>query len=40
MAIGFMIGSILTVAFAATLKFAMLPNVETFAKFSLISLSF
>jgi len=35
-AIGFMIGSILTVAIAATLKFAMLPNVETFASFSLI----
>jgi uncharacterized membrane protein YccC len=37
MAIGFMIGSILAVAIAATLKFAMLPNVETFAKFSLIA---
>ncbi len=35
-AIGFMIGSILTVAIAATLKFAALPNVETFAGFSLI----
>ena len=35
-AIGFMIGSILTVAIAATLKFAVLPNVETFAVFSLI----
>ncbi len=31
-----MIGSILTVAIAATLKFAALPNVETFAGFSLI----
>jgi uncharacterized membrane protein YccC len=35
-AIGFMIGSILAVAIAATLKFAALPNVETFAVFSLI----
>jgi len=35
-AIGFMIGSILTVAITATLKFAVLPNVETFAVFSLI----
>jgi uncharacterized membrane protein YccC len=35
-AIGFMIGAILTVAIAATLKFAVLPNVETFAGFSLI----
>ena len=35
-AIGFMIGSILTVAIAATLKFAVLPNVETFAVFGLI----
>jgi uncharacterized membrane protein YccC len=35
-AIGFMIGSILSVAIAATLKFAVLPNVETFASFSLI----
>jgi len=35
-AIGFMIGSILTVAIAATLKFAVLPNVETFASFGLI----
>jgi uncharacterized membrane protein YccC len=35
-AIGFMIGSILTVAITATLKFAVLPNVETFAGFSLI----
>jgi uncharacterized membrane protein YccC len=36
MAIGFLIGSILTVAITATLKFAMLPNVETFAGFSMI----
>jgi uncharacterized membrane protein YccC len=36
MGIGFMIGSILTVAIAATLLFAALPNVETFATFSLI----
>jgi uncharacterized membrane protein YccC len=35
-AIGFMIGSILTLAVTATLKFAVLPNVETFAGFSLI----
>src|SRR6516162_1010375 len=35
-AIGFMIGSVITVAIAATLKFAALPNVETFATFSLI----
>jgi uncharacterized membrane protein YccC len=35
-AIGFMIGSLLTVAIAATLKFAVLPNVETFASFGLI----
>ena len=35
-AIGFMIGSVLTVAIAATLHFAVLPNVETFAGFSLI----
>jgi uncharacterized membrane protein YccC len=35
-AIGFMIGSVLTVAIAATLKFALLPNVETFAGFGLI----
>jgi uncharacterized membrane protein YccC len=35
-AIGFMIGSLLTVAITATLKFAVLPNVETFAGFSLI----
>ena len=35
-AIGFMIGSILAVAVVATLLFAALPNVETFATFSLI----
>ena len=35
-AIGFMIGSILAVALVATLLFAVLPNVETFAGFSLI----
>jgi uncharacterized membrane protein YccC len=35
-AIGFLIGSILTVAITATFKFAVLPNVETFAGFSLI----
>ncbi len=35
-AVGFMIGSILTVAIAATLDFAVLPNVETFAVFSLV----
>ncbi len=35
-AIGFMIGSILSVAVVATLLFAVLPNVETFAGFSLI----
>jgi uncharacterized membrane protein YccC len=34
--IGFMIGSIFTVAIAATLNFAVLPNVETFATFGLI----
>ena len=35
-AIGFMIGSVLTVIIVATLLFAALPNVETFAVFSLI----
>jgi len=35
-AIGFMIGSVFTVAICATLKFAVLPNVETFATFALI----
>ena len=35
-AMGFMIGSILTACITATLKFAVLPNVETFAGFSLI----
>jgi uncharacterized membrane protein YccC len=35
-AIGFMIGSILSVGVTATLKFAVLPNVETFSGFSLI----
>jgi len=35
-AIGFMIGSILTVAVAATVKFAVMPGVETFVGFSLI----
>ncbi|HEY3911200.1 MAG TPA: FUSC family protein [Stellaceae bacterium] len=35
-AIGFMIGSLLTVALVATLLFAVLPNIETFAGFSLI----
>jgi uncharacterized membrane protein YccC len=35
-AVGFMIGSILTVAIAATLDFALLPNVETFAVFGLV----
>ena len=35
-AIGFMIGSVLTVAVVATLLFAVLPNVETFVSFSLI----
>lgn len=35
-AIGFMIGSILTVIIVATLLFAVLPNVETFAGFALI----
>ncbi|MBV9201632.1 MAG: FUSC family protein [Alphaproteobacteria bacterium] len=35
-AIGFMIGSVLTVVIVATLLFAVLPNVETFAGFSLI----
>jgi uncharacterized membrane protein YccC len=34
--IGFMIGSILSVVIVATLLFAALPNVETFATFSLI----
>jgi uncharacterized membrane protein YccC len=36
-AIGFLIGSILMVAIAAIVKFAMLPNVETFVGFSLIT---
>ena len=36
MAIGFLIGALLSVAITATLKFAVLPNVETFAGFSLI----
>jgi uncharacterized membrane protein YccC len=35
-AIGFLIGSLLSVGVTATLKFAVLPNVETFAGFSLI----
>jgi uncharacterized membrane protein YccC len=35
-AIGFIIGSILTVALAATLLFAVFPNVETFVTFSVI----
>jgi uncharacterized membrane protein YccC len=35
-AIGFMIGSVLTVVIVATLLFAALPNVETYAVFSLI----
>jgi uncharacterized membrane protein YccC len=35
-AIGFMIGSIVTVVIAAILNFAILPNVETFATFALI----
>ncbi len=35
-AIGFMIGCVVTVAVAAALKFAVLPNVETFAVFSLV----
>jgi uncharacterized membrane protein YccC len=35
-ALGFTIGSILTVAIAATLDFAVLPNVETFAVFCLV----
>jgi uncharacterized membrane protein YccC len=35
-AIGFMIGSVFTVAICVTLKFAVLPNVETFAIFGLI----
>jgi uncharacterized membrane protein YccC len=35
-AIGFMIGSVSTVAICATLKFAVLPNVETFTSFGLI----
>ena len=34
-AIGFLIGSILMVAIAAIVKFAVLPNVETFVGFSL-----
>jgi uncharacterized membrane protein YccC len=34
--IGFMIGSVLTMVIVATLLFAALPNVETFATFSLI----
>src|SRR5271163_632451 len=34
--IGFMIGSVLTVVIVAALLFAALPNVETFATFSLI----
>src|SRR5262249_300613 len=36
-AIGFLIGSILMVAIAAIVKFAVLPNVETFVGFSLIA---
>jgi uncharacterized membrane protein YccC len=36
MAIGFMIGSVLTVVIVASLLFAALPNVETFAGFGLI----
>jgi uncharacterized membrane protein YccC len=35
-AIGFMIGSVLTVAVVATLLFAALPNIETFVGFALI----
>jgi uncharacterized membrane protein YccC len=35
-AIGFMIGSVLTVGVVATLLFALLPNIETFAGFGLI----
>jgi uncharacterized membrane protein YccC len=35
-AISFLIGSILTVAIAATIKFAVLPKMETFVGFSLI----
>jgi uncharacterized membrane protein YccC len=35
-AICFMIGSILTVVIVATLLFALLPNIETFACFALI----
>ncbi|HXC90918.1 MAG TPA: FUSC family protein [Stellaceae bacterium] len=35
MAIGFMVGCVLSVAIAATLDFAILPNIETFAGFSL-----
>jgi uncharacterized membrane protein YccC len=35
-AIGFMIGAILTVGVVAILLFAVLPNVETFARFALI----
>jgi uncharacterized membrane protein YccC len=34
-AIGFMIGGVLSVAIAATLDFAVLPNIETFAGFGL-----
>lgn len=33
-AIGFLIGSILTVAIAATIKFGVLPKVEAFVGFS------
>jgi uncharacterized membrane protein YccC len=36
-AIGFLIGSILMVAIAAIVKFAVLPNVETFVGFGLIT---
>src|SRR5262249_46832714 len=36
-AIGFLIGSILMVAVAAIVKFAVLPNVETFVGFGLIA---
>jgi uncharacterized membrane protein YccC len=36
MAIGFMIGSVLSVVMVATLLFAVLPNVETFVGFGLI----
>jgi uncharacterized membrane protein YccC len=35
-AVGFIIGSVLTVALAATLLFAVLPNIETFVTFGLI----